>query len=91
MKAQNRRHPRSFRLVGDKWGKSGAFQFSRRVPDFCDSRRSFVFLFFFFFFEESVNGENGIGDGNTTLMTVECEYPITLGGGGFSGAVCPSS
>ena len=28
-------------MVGDKSGESGAFLFSRRVPDFCDGRRSF--------------------------------------------------
>ena len=41
MKTQNRRYPRSFRMNGDKSGESGAFLFSRRVPDFCDGRRSF--------------------------------------------------
>ena len=41
MKTQNRRHLRSFGIVGEKSGKSGAFLFSRRVPDFCDGRRSF--------------------------------------------------
>jgi len=28
-------------MNGDKSGESGAFLFSRRVPDFCDDRRSF--------------------------------------------------
>ena len=28
-------------MDGDKSGESGAFQFSPRVPDFCDGRRSF--------------------------------------------------
>ena len=28
-------------MDGDKSGESGAFLFSRRVPDFCDGRRSF--------------------------------------------------
>ena len=28
-------------MHGDKSGESGAFLFSRRVPDFCDDRRSF--------------------------------------------------
>ena len=41
MKTQNRRYPRSSGMNGDKSGESGAFLFSRRVPDFCDSRRSF--------------------------------------------------
>ena len=34
MKTQNRKYPRSP-------GESGAFLFSRRVPDFCDGRRPF--------------------------------------------------
>ena len=34
MKTRNRRYPRSS-------GESGAFLFFRRVPDFCDGRRSF--------------------------------------------------
>ena len=29
-------------MDGDKSGESGAFLFSRRVPDFCDGRRSFA-------------------------------------------------
>ena len=33
--------PRSSGMDGDKIGESGAFLFSRSVPDFCDSRRSF--------------------------------------------------
>ena len=41
MKTQNRRYPRSSGMNGDKSGESGAFLFSRRVPDFCDGRRSF--------------------------------------------------
>ena len=41
MKTRNRRYPRSSGMDGDKSGKSGAFLFSRRVPDFCDGRRSF--------------------------------------------------
>ena len=42
MKTENRRYPRSSGMHGDKSGKSGAFLFSRRVPDFCDGRRSFL-------------------------------------------------
>ena len=38
---RNRRYPRSSGMAGDKSGESGAFLFSRRVPDFCDGRRSF--------------------------------------------------
>ena len=41
MKTRNRRYPRSSGMDGDKSGESGAFLFSRRVPDFCDGRRSF--------------------------------------------------
>ena len=41
MKTRNRRYPRSSGMDGDKSGESGAFLFSRRVPDFCDCRRSF--------------------------------------------------
>ena len=41
MKTQNCRYPRSSGMNGDKSGESGAFLFSRRVPDFCDGRRSF--------------------------------------------------
>ena len=41
MKTRNRRYPRSSGMNGDKSGESGAFLFSRRVPDFCDGRRSF--------------------------------------------------
>ena len=41
MKTQNRRYPRSSGMNGDKSGESGAFLFSRSVPDFCDDRRSF--------------------------------------------------
>jgi len=41
MNTRNRRYPRSSGLNGDKSGESGAFLFSRRVPDFCDGRRSF--------------------------------------------------
>jgi len=41
MKTRNRRYPRSSGMEGDKSGESGAFLFSRRVPDFCDGRRSF--------------------------------------------------
>ena len=33
--------PRPTQTTGDKSGESIAFPFSRRVPDFCDSRRSF--------------------------------------------------
>ena len=33
--------PRSSGMDGDKSEESGAFLFSRRVPDFCDGRRSF--------------------------------------------------
>ena len=41
MKTRNRRYPRSSGMDGDKSGESGAFLFSRRVPDFCDGRWSF--------------------------------------------------
>ena len=41
MKTRNRRYPRSSGMDGDKSGESGAFLLSRRVPDFCDGRRSF--------------------------------------------------
>ena len=41
MKTRNRRYPRSSGMNGDKSGESGAFLFSRRVPDFYDGRRSF--------------------------------------------------
>ena len=41
MKTRNRRNPRSSGMNGDKSGESGAFLFFRRVPDFCDGRRSF--------------------------------------------------
>ena len=41
MKTRNRRYPRSSGMNGDKSGESGTFLFSRRVPDFCDGRRSF--------------------------------------------------
>ena len=41
MKTRNRKYPRSSGMDGDKSGESGAFLFSRRVPDFCDGRRSF--------------------------------------------------
>ena len=41
MKTRNLRHPRSSGMNGDKSGESGAFLFSRRIPDFCDGRRSF--------------------------------------------------
>ena len=41
MKIENRRYPRSSGMNGDKSGESGAFLFSRRVPDFYDGRRSF--------------------------------------------------
>ena len=41
MKTRNHRYPRSSGMNGDKSGESGAFLFSRRVPDFCDGRRSF--------------------------------------------------
>ena len=42
MKTRNRRFPRSSGMDGDKSGESGAFLFSRRVPDFWDGRRSFA-------------------------------------------------
>ena len=42
MKTRNRRYLRSSGMDGDKSGESGAFLFSRRVPDFCDCRRSFL-------------------------------------------------
>ena len=38
---RNRRYPRSSGMDRDKSGESGAFLFSRRVPDFCHGRRSF--------------------------------------------------
>ena len=41
MKTRSRKYPRSSGMDGDKSGESGAFLFSRRVPDFCDGRRSF--------------------------------------------------
>ena len=41
MKTRNRRYPRTSGMDGDKSGESGVFLFSRRVPDFCDGRRSF--------------------------------------------------
>ena len=41
MKTRNRIYPRSSGMNGDKSGESGAFLFSRRVPDSCDCRRSF--------------------------------------------------
>ena len=41
MKTRNRRYPRSSGMNGDQSGESGAFLFSRRVPDFCDGQRSF--------------------------------------------------
>ena len=41
MKTRNRKYPRSSEMDGDKSEESGAFLFSRRVPDFCDGRRSF--------------------------------------------------
>ena len=41
MKTKNRRYPRSSGMNGDRSGESGAFLFSRRVPDFCDGGRSF--------------------------------------------------
>ena len=41
MTTRNRKYPRSPGMDGDKSGESEAFLFSRRVPDFCDGRRSF--------------------------------------------------
>ena len=41
MKIRILRYPRSSGMNGDKSGASGAFLFSRRVPDFCNGRRSF--------------------------------------------------
>ena len=41
LKTRNRRYPRLSGMNGDKSGESGAFLFSRRVPDFCDGQRSF--------------------------------------------------
>ena len=41
MKTRNLTYPRSSGMDGDKSGESGVFLFSRRVPDFCDGRRSF--------------------------------------------------
>ena len=46
MKTRNRRYPRSSGMDGNKSGESGEFLFSRRLPDFCDSRRSFLFLLY---------------------------------------------
>ena len=40
-KTINCRYSRSSGMDGDKSGESTAFPFSRRVPDFCGSRRSF--------------------------------------------------
>ena len=40
MKTQNHKYPRWSGMVGDKSGESGAFLFSRRIPDFCDGWRS---------------------------------------------------
>ena len=36
MKTRNCRYPRSSGMDGDQSGESGAFLFSRHVPDFCD-------------------------------------------------------
>ena len=45
MKTRHRKYPRSSGMDGNKFGESGEFLFSlrvrRRVPDFCDGRRSF--------------------------------------------------
>ena len=41
MKTPNRRYLRSSGMDGDKSGESEGFLFSRRVPGFCDGRRSF--------------------------------------------------
>ena len=41
MKTRNRRYPRSSGINGNKSRESGAFLSSRRVPDFCNDRRSF--------------------------------------------------
>jgi len=38
MKTRNRRYSRSSGMNGNNSGESGAFLFSRRVPDFCDGR-----------------------------------------------------
>ena len=40
MKTRDSRYPRSSGIDEDKSGESGAFLFSRRVPDFCDGRQS---------------------------------------------------
>ena len=40
MKTRNRRNPRSSGINGNKSGEAGAFLSSRRVPDFCNDRRS---------------------------------------------------
>ena len=42
MKTRNRKYLRASGMDGIKSGESGAFIFSRRVPDFCDGRRSFL-------------------------------------------------
>ena len=42
MKTRNRRYLRASGMEGVKSGESGAFIFSRRVPDFWDGRRSFL-------------------------------------------------
>ena len=41
MKTPNHRYRRWSETVGDQSGESGAFLFSRRVPDFCNGWRSF--------------------------------------------------
>ena len=41
LSTRNRKYPRSSGMDGNKSGESGAFLFSRRVPDFCVGRRSF--------------------------------------------------
>ena len=41
IKTRNRRYPQSSGMDGDNSGESGAFLFSRRVPDFCVGRRPF--------------------------------------------------
>ena len=42
MKTRYRRYLRASGMDGVKSGEPGAFIFSRRVPDFCDGRRSFL-------------------------------------------------
>ena len=49
MKTQSRKYPPSG-MVGDKSRGSGAFLFSRGIPDFCDGQRSFKIYMYEFQF-----------------------------------------